>query len=83
MSKSLNPAQRRALGMIADAIIETIRDAGQLGAPGGVIYAALSAQGCTFNQYTSIMGALVSIGRVTMDGDCYVFVQQPQRQAAE
>ncbi len=68
-------AQKRALILIVSAITETIKEAGELGAPGGVMYAALMSQGCTLNQFESIMGALVRMGRVTKDGDCYRIVE--------
>ena len=66
--------QKRALIVIVSAITETIKEAGELGAPGGVLYAALMSQGCTLNQFESIIGALVRLGRITKDGDCYHFV---------
>ena len=63
--------QKRALIVIVSAITEAIKEAGELGAPGGVLYAALMSQGCTLNQFESIMGALVRLGRITKDGECY------------
>ncbi len=35
------------------------------------MYAALMSQGCTLNQFESIMGALVRLGRVEKRGECY------------
>jgi hypothetical protein len=37
------------LKLLADAIIDSVRAAGPLGAPGGVLYAALMTHGLTFN----------------------------------
>lgn len=82
MSQSISPTQRAALAAVCHAIIETVTEAEPIGAPGGVIYAALSAQGCTFSQYTSLMGGLVSTGRLTFEDDCY-HIPQAQAAAAE
>lgn len=71
MSQTVSKAQRSALLAVCNAIIDTVAEAEPIGAPGGVIYAALSAQGCTFNQYTSLMGALISAGRLRFEDDCY------------
>ncbi len=60
-----------ALRQIAAAIIAAVRAAGPLGAPGGVMYAALMAQGCTLNQFEQIMGGMVRAGKLTKRGDCY------------
>ncbi len=63
--------QITALRQLAAAIIESVKAAGPLGAPGGVMYAALMAQGCTLNQFESIMGGMVRAGKLTKRGDCY------------
>jgi hypothetical protein len=63
--------QLQLLRMVATAIIQTVRDAGPLGAPGGVIFAALSAQGCTLSQYQSLISGLVQAGKLARDGDLY------------
>lgn len=63
----MTPQQVKALQAIAKAIIESCKTF----APGGVIYAALMAQGCTLNQFEQIMGQLVNAGMLTQDGDCY------------
>lgn len=63
----MTPQQVKALQSVAKAIIESCKTF----APGGVIYAALMAQGCTLNQFEQIMGQLVNAGMLTQDGDCY------------
>jgi hypothetical protein len=63
--------QLKALKQIADAIIESVKAAGPLGAPGGTIYAALMAHGCTLNQYEQIMAGLVRAGKLRKSGECY------------
>lgn len=68
----MTPQQIAAVRFVANAITDTIKEAGPLGAPGGVIYAALSAQGCTLQQYEGIMGGLVRAGVIKRDGDLYL-----------
>lgn len=65
------PEQLRAIKAVADAIVDAVRAAGSMGAPGGVIYAALMGHGCTFNQYQQFMGALVRTGKLRQRGDLY------------
>jgi hypothetical protein len=56
--------------MACDMIVETAREAGPLGAPSGVVYAALSAHGMTLNVYQQIVDALVDAGRITVENHC-------------
>lgn len=63
--------QAHALRQVADAIIEAVKAAGPLGAPGGPLYAALMTAGCTLHQFEQIMGALVRVGKLSKRGDCY------------
>ncbi len=75
-SAAANPAkqQAEAILMILDAIVDSIKAAGSHGAPGGILYSALMAQGCTLNQFHSLMGILINSGRVTMQGQLYFAV---------
>lgn len=68
---ALNREQLTALGAVLGAIRGTIAECGPMGAPGGVLYAALMGHGCTLSQFESIMGALVRSGRVRKVGECY------------
>jgi hypothetical protein len=69
--------QRAAIKAVADAIIEAVRAADPtIGAPGGVIYAALMGHGCSLERYESFMSALVRTGKLTKRGECY-FVKDP------
>ena len=69
--------QIAALRALAGAITEAVKAAGPMGAPGGVIYAALMAQGCTLAQYESIMSAMVRSGNLTRHGDLYRVAPKP------
>jgi len=50
------------LAQLAAAILAT------LPAPSGHLYAALSTQGCTADQYSQILAALIETDLVAMDG---------------
>ena len=63
--------QITALHAIAGAIVEAVAATEPAGAPGGVIYAALMAQGCTLPQFESLMGAMVRTGNLRRSGDLY------------
>jgi hypothetical protein len=68
---TLTTSQIAAAQRIGLHILDAIDEAGELGAPSGVMYAALMAQGCSLQQYQSIMAPLERRGFVTVDGDCY------------
>ena len=68
---NLTNKQIAMIKAIADAIVAAVKEAGPTGAPGGVIYAALMAQGCTLVQFEHLMAALVATGKIRKDGDCY------------
>jgi hypothetical protein len=68
---ALTPEQIKALRAICDAVVDVVRAGGSLGAPGGVIYAALMGQGCTLSQFESLMSGLVRAGKLRRDGDLY------------
>jgi len=66
--------QATAMRLIFSAVIESVKAAGSLGAPGGIIYAALMTQGCSLSQFQSLMSALVRSGKLTQEGDLYFAV---------
>lgn len=59
------------LKQILGAVVETVREAGPTGAPGGHIYAALMHVGVTLDQYERIMAELVRAELVVKRGQCY------------
>ena len=67
----MTKAQMEALAQIGRAIVDTVRQSGAQGAPGGHLYAALMASGCTLSQFEQIMGALVEAGLLRKRGQCY------------
>lgn len=65
----MNNEQIRAAQAVGIAILETIRDAGELGAPSGPMFAALQAQGCSLRQYSSLVAGLLKSGFATAEVD--------------
>lgn len=70
----LSDKQREALRLVVAATLDAVKAAMPKGAPGGIIYAGLMEQGCTLNQYTSLMAALVRTGKLRQDGELYFIV---------
>ena len=58
-----------AILQICDAVVESIKAAGAMGAPSGVIYASLMQFGCNLSQYESLIGILVKAGKIRKQGD--------------
>ena len=67
--------QLKALKQIADGIIAAC-EAAPMGAPGGTIYAALMAHGCTLHQYEQIMSGLCKAGKLRKVGELYHAVRR-------
>ena len=63
--------QARALRAVATVVIDTVRQAGPLGAPGGVMYAAMMGAGCSLHQFDQIMSGLTRAGMLSKRGECY------------
>lgn len=53
------------------AVLEAVAKGGDLGAPGGTLYAAMMHHGATLQQFQSFMGTLTGRGMLTLSGDCY------------
>jgi hypothetical protein len=67
----MSEEQIKAVRRVATAIVETVRESEPLGAPGGILYAALMGHGCTLQQFEGIMGGLVRARMLSKHGDCY------------
>ena len=61
----------RLLCAIADALEQTVKEAGPDGAPTGPLYLACMEHGCTLGQFEAIMASLVDVGRVKKRGHLY------------
>jgi len=74
MNRSLTESQQAVVDVLRHinlAILETIHEAGELGAPDGLLFAAMQTHGATLSQYRQIMSVLASRAYVTLDVDCY------------
>ncbi len=67
--------QIRAAQRIGLAVLESIQAAGELGAPSGVLYAALQQTGCSLSQFQSLMAPLEGRGFVTQENHCFTITK--------
>jgi hypothetical protein len=65
--------QAQAVRIVCSAIVDAVKEAGDLGAPGGVLYAVLQAS-ISLAQFEQLMSALVRTGKLRRDGDLYFWV---------
>lgn len=56
------------------ALVDAVKEGGDFGAPGGVMYAALMGS-LTLQQFETMMRVLVSQGFLRKQGDLYYFVR--------
>lgn len=59
----------RALLALADIIEATARDSMPMGAPSGIVYAALMSAGVNLETYQVILATMEKAGRITVRGD--------------
>ena len=71
---NLTASQASALRLIVGAVVDTVKESGPMGAPAGVLYAAMMHHGASYSQFESLMAALERAGKVRLDRDtsCYV-----------
>ena len=62
---------KKSFNVAAAGILGACASAGSLGAPGGVMYAGLMANGYTLQDFERITGALAGAGLVLKRGECY------------
>jgi len=70
----MNEQQLAAIRLAVECIEDAARIAGPLGAPSGVVYAALSGAGMRLETYQSLLDSLVRLGRITVSGHCIKLV---------
>lgn len=68
---TITTEQLTALRELLAAVVDAVKVAGSNGAPGGVLYSALMAHGCTLAQFEGVMGALVRTGKLERRGELY------------
>lgn len=67
----------KGIAAVLEAIVETVKDTGPDGVPGGILYAGLMAMGCSYSMFEALMGALVREGKLVKRGQLY-FVKGEQ-----
>lgn len=67
-------AEKKQIVLACQAIIDAVKAGGDLGAPGGVLYAALLDQ-LTLEQFESLMRGIVGAGCLRKSGELYFFVK--------
>jgi hypothetical protein len=65
--------QARAVRIVCGAIVDAVKEAGDLGAPGGILYAVLQGS-ISLAQFEQLMSALVRTGKLRREGDVYHWV---------
>jgi hypothetical protein len=69
MSRNPTPTELRAMLSVIHGVLDAAHAGGPMGAPDGVMYAAMMAQGCTLAQFAQITSATQSAGLITRSGD--------------
>lgn len=73
MNESKNPMA--VMQRVVLAILESVTVTDGLGAPAGVMYAALQSHGATLDQFNSMMSGLVEGKLLTHSMDCYFITE--------
>ena len=66
----MTQTQIEALRAVASMFIDAVKEAGDMGAPGGVMYAAVMGK-LSLHQFEQIMGGLVRAGKLRKKGELY------------
>jgi hypothetical protein len=60
--------------IVCGLIVGAVKEAGDLGVPGSLLYAALQTQRISLAQFEQMMAALVRVGKLRKRGDRYFWV---------
>lgn len=66
-----NPRRELILNALEETVLETSLPGDLIGVPGGTLYAALSAYGCSLELFLDLVGELVRTGRLRKSGHQY------------
>jgi hypothetical protein len=70
----MTPQQKATLLRLAlQAILDAVKEGGDRGAPGGVLYAALIGR-ISLHQFEQLMEVLVKLGKLRKQGDVYYWL---------
>lgn len=62
---------RRDILIAIAAVVATVHEVEPHGAPGGILYMALSEHGVSYHDFTSMMATLVRTGVLAKRNECY------------
>lgn len=71
MSREELAPTRKAIELVNDVVVDTVKEAGPTGAPAGPMYLAFAQAGWSLEAFERMMTALVESGRLTKRGHCY------------
>jgi hypothetical protein len=61
--------------IVCDLIVGAVKEAGDLGVPGGLLFAAMRTQRISLAQFEQLMAALVRTGKLRKRGELYFWVE--------
>lgn len=70
----------RILREIIRAVYDTVKAAGDRGAPSSVVYSALMTAGCTLKQYDDIIDSMKHFGVIRHEGNLLFAVPEKARE---
>jgi hypothetical protein len=73
------PAQIHALATLSLGVVEAVEAGGEEGAPDGVLFAAMQAQGATYTQFAGLMDTLVRPGYLRLEHEFYQSTETTQK----
>lgn len=62
--------QRKAAIMVINAMLETIKEAGEQGVPLGPMYAAMMSHGMSYDSFMQVISTLERIGKIKVSNNC-------------
>ena len=63
--------QIKAMQTVIHGVLDAVAAGGPMGAPAGIMYAAMAASGCTLDQFDMITQAVCRAGLISRDGDLF------------
>lgn len=68
---SMTREQASVVQAVALGLLEAIAEAGEMGAPSGILYVGVNSAGVSLSQYQQIVWQMEGRGFVVQEGDCY------------
>ena len=83
MSTNPTPTELKAMLSVIHGVLDAAHAGGTMGAPAGVMYAAMMAQGCTLAQFNQITSATQSAGLIVRAGDLIHITDKGRQRRAQ